>query len=233
MLRVLIVEDQLLIREILINCLESADYEVSAFESAEALCAVHQTYMHWQIAILDVSLPGMNGFEIAQKLRQACPGMGIIMLTMHDTIDKKVQGYESGADLYLTKPLESLELLAAIKALNKRLGLSDAGSQKILYLDVIKQKLFFDEHSVEVLSFKESKVLKAFIQAEEQTLEYWQLLELNQFTFDEKGRKQLEVMISRLRHKLTHLTGQTESIKSIRVHGYQLPISIVLSDERT
>lgn len=75
----------------------------------------------FDLLILDLNLPGENGLSIAQRYKRANPGCYIIMLTARSRLEDKVAGYESGADIYLTKPVSSAELIAAIKSLARRL----------------------------------------------------------------------------------------------------------------
>lgn len=225
-MKFLVIEDQPLLREILSTALTEAGFNVFAFESAEAFYEQDITLKDFNVAIIDISLPGMDGLELSSQLRQAWPHLGIIMLTMHKTIEKKLQGYEAGVDIYLTKPIQNEELIATSKALIKRLSSISEPENSMLNFDPVKQKVFFDSDSYEGLSFKEAKTLNAFLKAQNKQLEYWELLEINQLDFDDKGRKQLEVMVSRLRQKLTKLTNNPQTIQSIRGFGYQLTIAI-------
>ncbi|MBE0469826.1 MAG: response regulator transcription factor [Methyloprofundus sp.] len=221
-----VIEDQQLLREILNNTLIEAGFNVQAFESAEDFYAQDMSLNNVQMAIVDITLPGMSGLELSRQLRQAWPHLGIIILSMHKGIDKKLQGYAAGADFYLTKPIENQELVATCKALIKRVSPNLTTDDTVLEFDPIKQKLTNNQKVSESLSYKEARTLNAFLHAQKYQLEYWQLLELNQLELDEKGRKQLEVMISRLRHKLEKLIDTPHTIKSIRGYGYQLLVAI-------
>lgn len=221
-----VIEDQQLLREILNNSLIEAGFNVWAFESAEDFYEQDISLNDFQVAVVDITLPGMSGLELSRQLRQAWPHLGIIILTMHKGIDKKLQGYDAGADFYLTKPIENQELVATCKALIKRVSPYLSADDTSLKFDPIKQKLSNNQQVSESLSYKEARTLNAFLHAQKYELEYWQLLELNQLDLDEKGRKQLEVMMSRLRQKLAKLIDTPHTIKSIRGYGYQLLVAI-------
>lgn len=224
----LIIEDQLTLREIIAQALSQSGFNVLAFETAEAFYAQQIELENIQVAIVDISLPGMSGLEFARQLREVGSHLGIIILTMHKTIEHKLKGYQAGADLYLTKPIDSEELLAACKALVNRLGSPLLDSDAKLLLDGLKQKILYGSKTLVTLSFKETRMLQAFLKAPEQQLEYWQLLELNKLSFDDKGRKQLEVAISRLRHKLTAIDPGIKAIQANRGFGYQLMLPMQL-----
>jgi DNA-binding response OmpR family regulator len=118
-MKILVVEDELKVVEFLKKGLEEQDYEVDiAFDGqmGERL-AVKNTY---EIILLDVILPYMNGYELCKKIRVKNQKVPIIMLTALGTTDDKLTGFDSGADDYLVKPFEFKELIARIKALTKR-----------------------------------------------------------------------------------------------------------------
>jgi DNA-binding response OmpR family regulator len=236
-MNILLVEDQSLIRQSLTHILETHRYHVDAFESAELALNHITSTTHWPLAILDISLPGMNGIVLAQRLRSIYPAIGIVMLTVHQDLDKKLQSYEAGADIFLTKPIAAEELIATLGSLIKRLQKnsplnpqattqthqSDWIESKLRF-DPIKQKIWREGGAIEALSIKEAKILNQFWMAKDQQLEYWELLELNKFDFDSKGRKQLEVNISRLRQKLVRISEKPDCLIALRGVGYKLTL---------
>ncbi|HJV34507.1 response regulator transcription factor, partial [Geomonas sp.] len=118
--KVILVEDDLDLRESLVECLILAGHEAlgvgSALEFYRELAR-----SSFSIAVVDVGLPDDCGFELAKYLRKNT-GMGIIMLTARDSVEDRVHGYDSGADLYMVKPVDSRELSSAISSLALRLG---------------------------------------------------------------------------------------------------------------
>ncbi|WP_198401094.1 response regulator transcription factor [Thiomicrospira microaerophila] len=233
-MNILLVEDQPLIQQSLIHILESERYQVDAFESAEQALGHITPATDWPLAILDISLPGIDGITLAQRLRAIYPAIGIIMLTMHQDLDKKLQSYEAGADIFLSKPIAAEELIATIGSLTKRLRPSTEAEPDItpillanrLRFDPVKQKIWLRDGTVEALSLKEAKILNQFRMAKNQQLEYWELLETNQLDFDTKGRKQLEVIMSRLRQKLVRISERMDCLIALRGVGYKLTLEL-------
>jgi DNA-binding response OmpR family regulator len=118
-MRILIVEDEVKVVDFLRMGLNEAGYEVEvAFDGPMGYrLALSQSF---DLIILDVILPGMNGFEACQKIRQNNIDVPILMLTALGTTNDKLDGFNAGADDYLVKPFEFAELMARIKALSKR-----------------------------------------------------------------------------------------------------------------
>ena len=114
-----VVEDHEALREMTVAALTSPGYLVQGYANAESLLkSLADTSP--DIVVLDVNLPGINGFVLAQQLRQNNPAIRILMLTVRDSISDKISGYGSGADIYLPKPVDDQELLAAVCALARR-----------------------------------------------------------------------------------------------------------------
>ena len=118
---VLVVEDEAPIREMIALNLKMGGYEVlSACSAEEALLLTRQSEKEFDVALLDIMLPGMNGFSLCEQLRRQFPRMGIIILSAKTQEADKVSGLSIGADDYMTKPFSVSELLARIEALCRR-----------------------------------------------------------------------------------------------------------------
>ena len=118
---VLVVEDETPIREMIALNLKMGGYEVrTACSAEEALLLTGQSEKAFDIALLDIMLPGMNGFSLCEQLRRQFPRMGIIILSAKTQEADKVSGLSIGADDYMTKPFSVSELLARIEALCRR-----------------------------------------------------------------------------------------------------------------
>lgn len=119
-MNIIVVEDHEALREVTVAALQDMSYTVQGIDSAEALPALLETFQA-NIMVLDLNLPGEDGISLAQRLRKAHPALGIIMVTARTDLSDKLAGYDSGADIYLTKPTSVEELGAAIQALSRRI----------------------------------------------------------------------------------------------------------------
>ena len=118
-MKVLLVEDEKRMAQALCEILRLGKYEVDHCADGRSGLDLIETGIY-DIIILDVMLPGMNGFDIAKKARQKGIRTPILMLTAKSELDDKVTGLDSGADDYLTKPFQTRELLARLRALGRR-----------------------------------------------------------------------------------------------------------------
>ncbi len=131
MKRILIVEDEAPIRDFEAINLTRAGYEtVEAGSGEEALNIFDTDAIGFDIALLDVMMPGMDGFELCKKLRERSSGMGIIMLTAKSQEMDKVNGLMIGADDYITKPFSPAELLARVDSLCRRVEMHGSDNAK-------------------------------------------------------------------------------------------------------
>ena len=121
MARILIVEDEVHLAQGLLFNLEAEGHEVSAVESGEAaLELLMDRGQHFDVVVLDIMLPGINGFEVADKLRAARNYVPILMLTARSRPEDVLKGFASGADDYLPKPFELRILIARVGGLLRR-----------------------------------------------------------------------------------------------------------------
>lgn len=224
-LRLLIVEDNDALRETLAEVLAARGYRVEAVGSAEEvpeICAgCHD------IAILDLNLPGEDGLSLAARLRRVRPGIGIVMLTVRDRLGDKLAGYDNGADLYLPKPVAPDELLAALAALARRLVPATLPPD-VPRLD-LQAGVLRTVNGPLVLRGTETALLRALVLAPDGLLESWQLLEALQKPVDEDGKRQLAVIITRLRAKLEAHGLPAPTIRSERGIGYRLVLPLTLA----
>mgnify|MGYP004462912021 FL=1 len=129
MKRVLVVEDEASIREMVALNLKMAGWDVLEAESAEAALELLSKNPGCDAALLDVMLPGMNGFSLCETIRRDDTEIGIIILSAKGQEEDKVRGLSIGADDYITKPFSVSELLARLTALCRRLHRSSAAEQ--------------------------------------------------------------------------------------------------------
>jgi two-component system OmpR family response regulator len=131
--RILVVEDEPEMAALLVRGLRDEGYAVeSAGNGIDGMTlAVDGSF---DVALLDVMLPGMSGFELCRRLRDTSPGLGILMLTARDAVDDRVRGLDAGADDYLTKPFAFAELAARLRALRRREG---SGAMRLAVGDLL------------------------------------------------------------------------------------------------
>ena len=128
MRKILVVEDEDAIREVVALNLRLAGYEVTEAASAEQALSVFSPPAGFDVAVLDIMLPGMNGFSLCETIRRDSASIGIIMLSAKTLETDKIKGLSIGADDYMTKPFSVSELLARVEALVRRVGRQGASS---------------------------------------------------------------------------------------------------------
>ena len=143
-LRILTVEDEPEMADLIARGLRGEGYEVDvAVDGVEAMALAGDG--GYDIAILDVMLPGMSGFELCRWLRRQHAGLAMILLTARDAVDDRVRGLDAGADDYLTKPFEFVELAARLRALRRRDAI---GSTRLdvggLHIDMTRHQISTD-----------------------------------------------------------------------------------------
>lgn len=223
-LNIIVVEDHDELREVTVEALTGMGHAVHGVDCAEALDEMLLSFSA-DVLVLDLNLPGEDGISIAQRLRKAQPHTGLVMVTARDAAKDVLSGYDSGADIYLTKPTSPQELGAAIRALARRIRPQAEAGQANLTLDTAVLQLK-GPHSVVDVSDQESLLLSALARAREHRLETWQLLELTGKSTSASDKKALTVQLVRLRKKLMDAGAPEPTIKSIRSTGYQLCVGL-------
>ncbi len=226
MSKILILEDDESIRSMIKVNLIRHGYEVVEARTGEDAIVAYQDQPDIEIAILDVMLPYMNGYEVCERLRSKNAMLGIMMLTAKSQEQDKIIGLESGADDYLTKPFSPLELIARIKALHRRIKVSeDKFIEEIIKegpfeLNINTRRCFIDGQEV-VLTPTEFMMLKIFIKSKHVTLSREELLEKiwgENFYGDVKI---VDVNIRRLRRKIENDPSTPKHIETIWGKGYK------------
>ena len=222
-INIVVVEDNLALQELMVDHLLKGGYEVHGASDADEL-AEWMVNRRVDILVLDVNLPGENGFSIASRLRVVNPNLYIVMLTARTTEKDKTQGYESGADIYLTKPASPTEVSAAISSIHRRIKAQQI-EKPSLTLDVQKMQLVGSKATVH-LGAMELILLKSLAEAPSQKLDYWRLLELIDKQPTEKDKAALGVQVHRLKQKMVDASGEEMTIKSVFNDGYQLATAL-------
>ncbi|MGR9014274.1 MAG: response regulator transcription factor [Gammaproteobacteria bacterium] len=225
LLNIVVIEDHDALREITVEALTEKGHNAIGVDSAEALQELPADF-RTDLMVIDLNLPGEDGISLARRLKQAQPSLGIVMVTARSQIAEKMEGYQSGADIYLSKPTSVEELCAAIGALARRIKPQLPG--QTFNLDIATLRLSGPEGQT-ALTALECGLLAALARAPGNRLEYWQLLEQAGKMDDTVGKVLLEAPVSRLRNKIVTVGSTEKPIKSIRQFGYQLCISVTLS----
>lgn len=222
-MRLLIVEDETRLADTLRQLLHRQGYTADVCYDGVSGLDNAMTGIY-DLMVLDVMLPGLNGFQVAQKLRAAGVTTPILMLTAKSDLSDRVHGLDCGADYYLTKPFDPEELLACVRTLLRRgvgqLQESDALRWGDLSLERGTFTLSCNGRDVR-LSRREYDLMELLMRNGTQVVTKEQLL-VKVWGYDSQAEdNNVEVYISFLRRKLTHLHSQVK-IKTLRMLGYCL-----------
>ena len=222
-MKLLLVEDETRMAQALIELLRQEHYEVDHCADGNSGMDAIETNVY-DVIVLDVMLPGKNGFEVAGEARRRGIRTPILMLTAKGGVEDKVAGLDSGADDYLTKPFMTEELLARLRALVRRNIQSADGTLSFgdIMLDVNTFMLHDTETGQSVrLSEKEYKILEYLIANQGQILTREQLAVKIWGFENEAEYNKVEVYMSFTRKKLAFVQAKTV-IKAVRGVGYEL-----------
>ncbi len=221
-MRVLIIEDEYALADVLKATLEHENYTVDIATDGEEGYEQGLTGIY-DIIILDVMLPKMNGFTVLKKLREEKITSHVVMLTAKSELDDKVKGLDFGADDYMTKPFQTRELLARLRAVSRRKGeLSDSRVLRFgdIELDTKAMELTNRNSGASIkLGAKEFQLLDYLMRNSSQILTREQIAE-KIWGFDSDAEyNNVEVYISFLRKKINFI-GASCRIKAVRGVGY-------------
>lgn len=222
MMKILIIEDEKILADSLKTLLEGKGFEVEAVYDGETGKEYAELGIY-DLLILDVMMPKMDGYEVARQVRSQRCSTPILMLTAKSEVEDRIRGLNSGADYYLTKPFDTAELLACINALLRRQGNQ---VDELVFgntsLDLSSGKLICGEKSVR-LSAKEFDVMRLLMQSKDRNLSKEALL-ARVWGYDSNAvENHVEVYIGFLRKKLRSI-GSDISIEAIRRLGYHLEV---------
>lgn len=223
-LHILVVEDNDSLREATVDFLKANGHAAVGIMSAEEVDDTPAGVLP-DLYLIDVNLPGENGFSLADRIRRSHPLAGIVLMTARGHLSDRLEGYTSGADNYLIKPVEQAELLMCINNLAHRLKSSPQSLAPALLLN--SKTLQLSGPSGEALLTQgECILLSALCRAAHQKLERWQAMQL----VDTRDRglvpANLEMRISTLRKKLKTCGAPDDAIITLRGFGYALGCSI-------
>ena len=220
-MKILVVEDELRLAEALQQIMQEQKYQVDvANDGNDGLD--YALYGDYDVIVLDVMLPGKDGFEIVRALRAAKVKTPVIMLTARDDVRDKIRGLDKGADDYMTKPFVPEELLARIRALSRRQGevLLEEISMEDLTLSLSTNDLLCGAKSIH-LAFKEFEIMKILLSNQKAIVSKEMLISKVWGDDSDAEDNNVEAYISFLRKKLSFL-GSRVQIATIRKVGYRL-----------
>jgi len=218
-LLIAVIEDNDALREATVEMLEHNGFRAAGLACAEDIDDTPFPRPP-DIYVVDLTLPGEDGLSLAARLRRAQPRVGIVITTARTLLDDRLKGYESGADIYLPKPVAPKELLLTLQALGQRLR----------HMDPPSQGLVLERHALVLrgsagpckVSESEARLLSAFASAKENTLERWQVAAQMSPGNESISQESMQARLSQLRKKIQVCGCGSDSIKAIRNSGYKL-----------
>ena len=221
-MKILIVEDEVLLANSLKVLLESKGFEVETVYDGESGAEYAQLGVY-DLLILDVMMPKMNGYQVARQVRASRCSTPILMLTAKSGLEDRIEGLNAGADYYLTKPFDTRELVACINALLRRQGSQvDELTFGNTALDLSSSLLVCGEKSVR-LSAREFDVMRHLLQAGGRIVSKESIL-ARVWGFESNAvENHVEVYVGFLRKKLRSI-GSDIRIEAIRRLGYHLEV---------
>lgn len=221
-MKILIIEDEVRLADSLKNLLQQKGFDVEICHDGEsgtdyALLGIYD------LLILDVMMPKMDGYQVARQVRAKRCGTPILMLTAKSSLEDRIAGLNAGADYYLTKPFDSRELLACINALLRRQGNQvDELTYGNTALDLSTSMLICGENSIR-LSAKEFDIMRFLLQSGDKNLSKEVLL-ARVWGYDSNAvENHVEVYVGFLRKKLQAI-GSNIRIAALRRLGYHLEV---------
>src|SRR5882724_11033084 len=219
-MRILVVEDEKRIADFLSRGLESAGYAIDvSYTGAAAVEMIHST--EYDLAVLDLGLPDMDGLAVLQKIRNRKTSPPLLILSARDAVDDRVKGLEGGADDYLVKPFAFVELLARVRVLLRR-GQPTPERLQVgeLALDCIRRKVTREGENIE-LAPKEFSILEYLMRNRGRPLSRTMIVE-HVWDMDYDGLTNIvDVYIRHLRTKIDEKY-PVKMIHTVRGIGYML-----------
>jgi len=224
-MKILVLEDEQAIRDFVRINLKREGFDVMEAATGEEALRLARTQPDIQMAILDVMLPGISGFEVCERLRSSFPRIGIIMLTAKSQERDKVMGLTFGADDYVVKPFSPAELVARVKALHRRLypgGPSD-GTRKIdlppFTLLPDERKLLKHEQEID-LTPKEFAIIKLLAEQANRAVSRDEILSAVWGKYFIGDLKIVDVNIRRIRQKIEEDPAHPRFVETVWGFGY-------------
>lgn len=217
--RILVVDDEASIRDVAGPSLELAGYDVrTASDGYLALQTLEE--FGPDLVVLDINMPGIDGFEVVRRMRAGGHSVPVIFLSARDAVEDRVSGFEVGGDDYLTKPFHLKELLARVGAVLKRANTSSEATSRLqcgpIEIDDTTHRVWRDGESIE-LTPTEYRLLHYLLRNAGVVVSKSQILE-QVWGSDETGTSVVDTFISTLRGKIDHEDPRV--IHTVRGFGY-------------
>lgn len=225
-MRILLVEDNRRLSLSLKTSLIEEGYAVdAAFDGPEGLDLA--SYTPYDVLILDVMLPGMNGLEVCRSLRRKGFKTPILLLTARDAVEDRVQGLDSGADDYMVKPFAMSELLARLRALLRREGSSRSSLLEAGDLVIDPATHFVERAGKDIkLTAREYTLLEYFMRHPNQLITR-EMVENHLWSYDfESISNVVDVYVRRLRRKIDDPFDDPKLLETVRGAGYRLRVPV-------
>jgi two-component system OmpR family response regulator len=219
--RLLVVEDEAKMASLLERGLREEGHAVDVTDRGEEALWMARA-VPYDAIVLDVMLPGGDGFSICRELRESEVWTPVLLLTARDAVDDRVVGLDAGADDYLVKPFSFSELLARLRALRRRAPVERPAVLEVgeLRLDPAARRAWRGEHELQ-LSAKEFSLFELFMRRPGQTLSRVQLLDGAWDMAYESRSNLVDVYVRYLREKIDRPFGR-HSLETVRRVGYRL-----------
>lgn len=231
-LQILVVEDTDTVREALVAYLQTCGWAPRACANGDEMDALVSEQPP-DVVVMDLNLPGEDGLNLTRRLRERLPGVGIVILSARAASPQRAAGYEHGADIYLTKPADLLELSSAIKSLARRvLAQTESPRANDWVLDLRTHTLSSSAGGAGIaLTSTETMLLKRLALAPSQEASIDTLFDdLARNATEEPTRNALNILMSRLRAKLSQPLGVPDCLKALRGYGYRLTVPLRVRD---
>lgn len=220
-MKILLLEDEEGIRSFIKLNLIKEGYEVfEAQEGQQAMGMLNEQSI--DIALLDVMVPGLNGFQVLKKIREGNQAIGVIMLTAKSLEQDKIQGLTLGADDYITKPFSPKELILRIQALARRIGKLEASDIKTKHFTLfLDKRILYKNDKIINMTQTEYDMMKYFLENQRTALSKDEILDHVWGKHYVGSINTLDVNISRLRRKIEDDPSKPKHIITVWGYGYQ------------
>ena len=229
-----VVEDNESLCAVTVELLQQHGHRAVGVTSAEALSDEEANGLI-DVLLVDLNLPGEDGFSLVRRYRAAYPGLTVIVISSRDRIDDRLACYRAGADAFIAKPTHPDELLAIIQAHARRgstappdANLPDGGAQPSATLDLRRMVLCGPEGEV-AIGDGAATILSALALAPGRRLEHWQLIEALQEDAAHYTLAAVGVRVVRLRHLLRSVGFAGVTVRATRLEGYQLCVQTMVT----